>query len=115
MGYRSKWNHRELPLIEGELRNRREVVWKDQGYPPPACYLMAHVRPDIGKVAYVRTGLGNYEYRLPDLLDAATEGLRAAVVASQAFLIFVYQHFKDAMASIGMEYVVREQPCPVPP
>jgi hypothetical protein len=33
-GYRSKWNHREYPLIEGELRNRREVVWKDQGDPP---------------------------------------------------------------------------------
>jgi hypothetical protein len=103
-GYRHRWNHREYPLIEGELRNRREVVWKDQAAPEPLHYLMAHIDPGAGKVAYVRSGLGNHEYRMPDLMEAATEGLRLAVGAAEAFLALVQQHFVEAMAGMGVEY-----------
>jgi hypothetical protein len=102
MGYRSKWNHRELPLIEGEVRNRRQVVWKDQAEPPPPCYLMAHFHNDKGKVAYVGAGIGQHEYRMPDLLEAATAGLRTAVAASEAFLALVQNHFVAEMAGMGM-------------
>jgi len=104
MGYRSKWNHREYPLIEGEFRNRREAVWKDQSDPGPSHYIMSHVDGDAGKVAYIRSGLGNHEYGMPDLMDAATESLRAAVAAGESFHALVQQHFADAIASMGGEY-----------
>ncbi len=95
-GYRAKWSHREYPIVEGEYRDRREVVWKDETEPPPPNVLLTHKAG--GKVAYVTAGVGNHQYRLPDLMDAGTGALRAAVTASRAFIALVEQHARDALA-----------------
>src|SRR5438128_719385 len=83
-GYRDRWNHREYPLIEGEFRSRREVVWKEESDPPPPNVILTHKL--AGKVAYVAAGCGNHQYRMPELMDAGTAALRAALVAVEAFL-----------------------------
>ena len=102
--YRNKWTHRELPVIEGEARNRRETVWKAGDAPPPAFYLMAHTDCESGRVAYLGSGYGDHEFRMPELMDAAAEALRVAMLAADSFLTLVNQHFVESLATNGLQY-----------
>lgn len=63
-----------------------------------------HVNEAAGKVAYLKSGVGNHEYSMPDLMDTATAGLHVAAGAVESFRLLVEQHFVEAFAAEGIIY-----------
>lgn len=94
-GYRDRWTHREVPVIAGEVRRRRRTLWRKIGEAPPPSFLMAHVGESIGEVAYVCYGIGDHEFEMPVLMDAAVESFRLLITASEDFLLSVRQVYQS--------------------
>lgn len=89
--YRDDWTHRSLPVIRGEFRTRRRVIWQQPGEPAPGPHFMTVTAAD-GRVAY-HTQSDDTPYALPGLIDTERSALGLLIKATYAFVPTLAERF----------------------